>query len=260
MTPINIFTIWQALMSEVNVQQGGQIRPVQDFQNWYNAVSLELFREKVAKAEINQMTDDDLSPFLLSMNISVGQVSGQRYGLVPYPANYEGFSNMRVLRPKGATACACDGSLPIMDKGKCVQVVDPDYAEMAARFAGTNLAEFTMNKVDNQAWGNCLQHDTKGPTFDSPKLTQYSSGFQVAPAGISIVVLDYYRLPRSAVFAYTVSNDDIVIYDSNNSVQLEWSSTLENEFLTRLKKKYALHVHDSETYQMAVNDKKELVP
>lgn len=260
MTPIDLFKVYQALMSEVNVQQGGQIRPVSDFMRWYNAISLELYREKVADAGINQQNNDDLAPFLEHINIVVQTVNGQ-YGLIPYPADYDAFSNLKVLRPKDGTTCGCNNKYPILDKGKCVQIQDPDYAEMEQKFSASNLAEFTINTVDNQQWANCLSHDTKGPTFEQPKATQYSNGFQIAPAGISIVVLDYFRTPREAVFAYTIDpTTDTIIYDPTNSIQLEWSSILENEFLTRLGKKYGLHVRDSETFQMANENKKQLIP
>lgn len=261
MQPVNLFVLYTALLSEVNVQQGGQIRPVMDFIYWLNAISLELFREKVAQAEINQQNDDDLSPFLLSINIVVKQSSDAQQGLAPYPVDYAGFSNMRILRPKGSETCCCKKDTPfVTDKGKCIPVVDPDYAAMEAKFAGANLAQFTLNKIDNQKWGSCLEHPTKGPTFDYPKASQYQDGFHIAPAGISVVVLDYFRLPRNAVFAYTLGPQDNIQYDAANSVQLEWTADLQNEFLTRLKKKYAVHVRDTETYQMAIEDKKQLIP
>lgn len=259
MTLIDIFKIYQALSSEVNVQQGGQIRPVEDFERWYNAVSLELFREKVAIATLNQQNDDDLSPFRVSVNIVVQQIAGQRFGRIAYPADYEAFSDLRMLRSKDENKCGCDTTLPIIDgSGKCLKVIDEDYAAMAAKYAATNLIETTVNKVDNSRWGSCLEHATKGPTFDKPKATQYKDGISIAPAGLSVVVLDYYRTPRSAVFAYTIGAGDIIIYDAANSIQLEWSAGLTNEFLTRLRKKYGVHVGDEKNYQMADNDKKEV--
>lgn len=261
MTVANLFTIYQALLSEVNVQQAGQIRPVQDFIYWLNTVSMDMFRDYTASAEITQINADTLAPFRLQTNIQIQQSAGNRIGYIPNPADYEAFSSLRILRPKESNTCAMDKTLPIIDdKGKCLQVVDPDYAAMEQKFAGTNLVELNVNLVDNQRWANCLEHLTKGPTFEKPKATQTKGGFYIAPAGLSVVVLDYYKTPTKYVFAYTIDpTTDIIIYDAANSIQSEWSDGLQNEILTRLRKKYGVHVGDEKQYGFAENDKKQLI-
>ncbi len=260
MTPLNLFTLYQAFSSEVNVQQGGQIRPVQDFIYWLNAVSMDMFRDYTASAELTQLNADTLAPFLQVVNIQVQQFAGNRFGFIPNPADYQAFSDMRILRPKGTDTCVMDKNAPLItDKGKCLQVVDPDYALMAKQFAGTNLVETPVNLVDSQRWGSCLEHFTKGPTFDKPKSTQVNSGFYIAPAGLSIVVLAYYKRPTQYVFGYTIDpTTDTIIYDPATSTQSEWSDGLTNEFLTRLRKKYGVHVGDEKQYQFAEKDKTEI--
>lgn len=261
MTVANLFTIFQALISEVNVQQSGQIRPVEDFVRWLNTVSLDMFRDYTADAEITQLNADTLAPFRQSVNIQIQQIAGSRFGFIPNPTDYEAYSSMRILRHKEATTCAMDNTLPcITDKGKCLQVVDSDYAAMEQKYAGTNLIELTVNLIDNQRWGSCLDHITKGPTFDNPKATQKKGGFFIAPAGLSVVVLDYYKTPTPYIFAYTIDPaTDIIVYDAGNSQQSEWSEGMQNEILTRLRKKYGVHVGDEKQYGFAENDKKQLV-
>lgn len=260
MTVINIFTLWQRLMTECNVQQGGQIRPVQDFTNWLNAVSDELFREKIASAALNQLLDDDLSPFLKSANVPVTTLTGQPFDLAILPTDYSNFANMKILRQKDSDKCCLKEDTDIIDgTGKSKMYDDPDFAQMRANFAGANLVETLVQLIDTQNWTACMGHDTKGPTYDNPKATLYNLGFKVAPKGMQIVVLDYYTTPVAAVFGYTIGTGDIVVYDVATSTQLQWASTLENEFLTRLKKKYALAVGDMQLYQAAENDKKTLV-
>lgn len=257
MTVIDIYDIWQKLMSRVNVQQGGQIRPVSDFEKWYNIVSDLLFRRKVASAELNQMTDDDLAPFLKTVNILCVNQAGKPYSIAAYPADYSGYASMRISRQKETDG---EGNgIPIIDgTGKCFMYNDPDYAQMTQSFAGANLIEAAVNKIDNQRWAGCRSHDKKNPTYESPKCTQFVSGFKVAPKGLQSVVLDYYKTPRRAVFGYTIVND-VVIYDSTASTQLEWPNTMENEFLVELEKAYGMAVRENEVYQMAENDKKSIV-
>lgn len=261
MTVANLYTIYLALLSEVNVQQAGQIRPVEDFTRWLNTVSLDMFREYTASAEITQLNADTLAPFRVQTNIQIETVPGNRVGRIPNPSNYEAFSSLRILRPKGATTCAMDTTLPLItSKGKCIQVQDPDYAVMEQQFAGSNLVESNVNLVDNQRWANCLEHATKGPTFDKPKATQTNGGFFIAPAGLSVVILDYYKTPTPYVFAYTIDPvTDTIIYNPSGSQQSEWSEGMQNEILTRLRKKYGVHVGDEKQYGFANNDKQQLV-
>lgn len=252
MTTLDIYALWQAVMSEVNVQQNGQIRPVTDFTAWLNKTNDKMFRDRVASDELAQLYADDLVPFKKRVNVSVIAQSGMPYDLVPYPDDYEFFANMFILRQKDGTTCACDKTLPLYESkdGKCQQVVDPDYAAMEARYLGMNLTEVTVTKVDTGRWGSCLEHDTEGPTYDKPKTTQNSTGLFIAPKGLTTVVLDYYRTPRPAIFGYTISSQDIVIYDPLTSVQLEWSNTLQGQFIDEMKKIYSIRVNDTSTYQM----------
>lgn len=252
MTVLNLFDLWQSIMSEVNVQQGGNIRPQIDFQSWVNAISMELFHERAAAAELNDMIDDDLATFLLSAYTALISQPGQPWWLLPRPSNYAYFAGCKVLRQLPDKIAIVDGD------GQCLQFNDKDYAALRQKFAGKNLIESTVKKLDEQRWESCLGHRFKKPTFQNPKMVQYSAGFKVAPAGIGGVVLDYYRLPKDCVFAYTIGTGDIIQYNAGASIQLEWGENLKNEFLTRLKKKYAIYVREEGLYGQAVNDKKEL--
>lgn len=257
MTTINLYTLWTSLLSEANVQQNGQIRPG-DFQRWVNKVNENLFRKRVATDELAQLYTDDLIPFKNTINVAVVPLSGRPYDQMPYPANYQAFANLRILRVKDTAECACDNNYPLYQNkdGACQPVVDEQYAAMQARWAGKDLAEITVNKVDAQRWGSCMQHPTKGPTFDEPKATQISTQIYIAPKGVTSVLLDYYSTPRSCVFAYTIGPGDVVIYDPVNSIQLQWSTSLMPEFLDELKKIYAAAIGDQNLYQTSNNDAK----
>lgn len=260
MTTLNLYTLWQALMSEVNVQQNGQIRPVEDFIPWLIKSQNNLFRKRIATDETAQMYADDLIPFKKTYNIAITPLPGMPYDLARYPSDYEFFVNMRILRHKDSQECACDTQYPLIKQdGTCVGIKDPDYAEMEQRFMGANLVDVTVNKIETQRWPSCMTHVTKGPTFNEPKCTQATAGINIAPKGITSVILDYYRTPTVPVFAYTLGAGDIVVYDPVNSVQLEWGNTLWGEFMDELKKIYAAHVGDTTMYQMADKDGSSIV-
>lgn len=260
MTTLNIYDLWQKLMSIVNVQQGGQIRPVTDFQNWLNAINLEIFHEWAAKMELNQQMTDELMPFKASANVMVNPSPGQPFGIMSVPSNYEYFVAARYLISRDNNEIGIQDKLPFIDgNGNCTQYVDPDYAALRAKYAGDNLEERNIQLIESQRWAAALGHVTKGPNVNRPYITQYSGGFKVAPKKISTVVLDYLRTPRNCVFAYTIGAGDIVVYNAGASTQLEWTNALQNEFLTRLVKKYGMHVREDSVYQMGNNDQKELV-
>lgn len=254
---ISPFLLWQTLITEVNVSQNGQIPPT-TFQNWTNDIQNDLFRDRFSDYEISQQNSDEIKrPFLKTVSRTVTVASGATYGVIAYPADYEYFSSAKILRQKDDQKCNNMEPLPDIDgDGKCVKFVDPDYAAMAVKFASANLITKNVQLVDNDRWEGYLDHDTKCPTYDSPKMTQFNGGFKVAPAGVQLMLLDYLVTPTSCVFAYTISADDILIYDAAGSTNLQWSPILIPEFIARLKKKYAVYIQSGEIFQMAENERK----
>ena len=251
MTALNIYDLWQTLLTEVNVSQNGQIPPT-TFQNWVNEVNVEMFRDKFSSYELIQQVNDEIKlPFLTTVSIPVVG------GYIAYPANYEYFSSAKIIRQKDIQKCINQDPLPeINTDGKCAKYTDPDYAAMAVKFATDNLITNEVQLIDNQRWTAALGHATKCPTYDNPKITQYSGGFKVAPTGIQLAILDYLHTPRAAVFGYTISVDDILIYSAGSSTQLEWSNILKSEFIARLAKKYAKYIQSAEVFQMSENERK----
>lgn len=250
MTKMDLFDEYQKLITTVNSAQGGFVRPQANYQNWMNAINTELFRDMFSTYEKVQQASDELKlPFLKSINAVVTSIPGSPFDIIPYPANYEYFSDCRILTRKDGIACPqsnCDFMSGTDKNGHGVHYRwdDPDYAEIRARAEQQQLTELRVELIDNQYWSAVLRHVTKGPTRRRPYITQFDGGFKIAPAGIGVVVLDYLRTPGKALFAYTPGPGDTVIYDKPNSVQLEWSSIVENEFLSRLAMKYGLYTRD----------------
>lgn len=258
MTVINNYDTWIALMQLVNVQQNGQIPP-SVFNKWYNEVSDWYFKKLAEEYQTAQVQSDLLSPFVKAVNVPVVMQPGYSWGLCNYPSDYEYFLSAQLLRQEVENTCFYNKELPIIDgDGASKKYTDPDFAQMTINFAGANVVERSLQLIDTQRWSSCLNHTTKGPTWDSPKMTQFQGGFRVAPKGISSIVLYYLKTPVQSVFNYTISADDIAIYTPGTSVQLEWSVQVRPVFLAELQKKYAAYVGDSTMYQMADNDKNKL--
>jgi hypothetical protein len=257
MTTLDLFDLWQTLLTEINVSQNGQIPPFV-FQNWCNQINVELFRDRFGSYELIQRENDEVKlPFLKTASILLTVGAGATYAVGAYPANYEYFSSAKILRQKDNQKCNNREQLPDIDgDGKCAKYTDPDYAAMAVKFASENLITKNAQLIDDSRWESCLEHKAKGPTYDAPKINQYSGGFKVAPSGVQYLILDYLCTPRACLFAYTISADDILIYDQAGSIQLAWSNVLKADFISRLAKKYAKYIQSPEIFQMAENERK----
>ena len=259
MTTIDIYQTWQNCLTLFNVQQGGQLPPWV-FNNWYNEVSDMLFKKYAKKFATEQVLVDMLIPFTKRINIVAPPQPGGYYGVAPYPTDYEFFLNASVLYQKKENTCFFNKNYPIIDgDGKQKRYEDPDIQQLKIAYAGVNVLESAMLKVDLDKWQSCLNHPSKSPTLDSPKMMQGDkSGMWIAPKFVTAIVLYYLKTPVKAVFSYTVSAQDILIYDQAGSTQLEWSEQMMPEFLAELQKKYNIYVNDPNGYQMGDNDKKQL--
>lgn len=245
MTTIINYNTWIQLCQLVNVQQNGQIPP-SVFNGWYNEINKQVFKDLAEDYQLNQVMSDLLSPFVSISLLPAAPQRGQNWQLLAYPADYQYFVSGNILTQQQEDTCFKDGTLPKIDgDGKSKKYTDPDFAQMAVDFAGANIEEGQCQMVDNQRWPSCLTHKTKQPTLRNPKMTQFKDGFKVAPKGVVSVLLYYLHTPRESVFAYTISSDDIAIYNSAGSTQLEWSDQVLPWFLALLVIKYGGYINDA---------------
>ena len=244
MTKINNYKTWLALLQLVNVQQNGQIPP-SVFNTWYNEVGDWYFNYLAERFQLNQIIGDYLSPFTRRANVLGTPQTGRNWVLFKKPADFEFFLNASILRQLEEETCFFNKDLPLIDgSGNAAQYTDPDIAAMQINFAGANVEEKIINMVDTSRWASCLNHITKGPTWAEPKMTQFDQGYIVAPKGIPSIVLTYLKTPKQSVFAYTISDQDIAIYNDAGSTQLDWSEQVTPVFLAKLVTKYGLYIND----------------
>ncbi len=239
---LSLLTIWNSFQGYVNTFQGGWYRPNTDFQPAVNDISKQLWEDWTAQAEKSQEIKDHLAPFLKSKNSIVDGKTGT-YGVLKYPEDYGRFSSARIiLHNEKCVPC------PDIDNGECEGFQTQE--EVTDQYFD-NLTQVIVELVDNQKWAGCLNHLTKKPTLENPKMTQYQSGWNVAPRKVSVIALDYYVRPKDGTFVYTVAPGntntgagDYLIYNDSASEKLEWPETVLNEFVVRMGERFGLFSRD----------------
>jgi len=256
---IDPFDLWKKFCSDNNTFQGGFFRPDRDYQENINAISLDAFVAFTAMDEKTQQIEDWLAPFAKTINIIVLPGAGN-YGVAKYPAApnpnpYEAYKAARSLQHKDE--CLCEEGASIFKDGVCVDnETEIQKLQRVERYKA-GIFEATITKVTSSKWSACLEHETKCPTFKSPKITQFDEGFKVAPRSVSVIVLDYYKKPKAAKFAYTIATGnpqtgagDYLIYNQAASEPLEWPQSMIPYFLDKLQQIYAKFTRDPELFQM----------
>jgi hypothetical protein len=257
---IDIKVLWDRFCADNNTFQGGFFRPERDFNANVNSVSLQAFVEFTAQDEKSQQIDEWLAPFANTVNIIVTPQSGN-WGLAAYPKDntgkllYGAYKAARSLQHR--EQCLCEEGAPVYKDGVCCdKETEIEKLQRVDRYKD-GIFEAPINKIESSHWGACLEHQTKCPTFENPKLTQYKDGFKVAPRKVSVIVLDYYRNPVPAKFAYTIAqgnpqtgSGEYLIYDQANSTSLEWPESMIPYFLDKLQQIYSKFTRDSTLFQM----------
>lgn len=230
---ITSFSIWQSFQSFVNTFQGGWYRPQSDFIQALNNISNEIWEEWTGMADKSEEIKDHLAPFLKSKNTIVKNVDSY-YGKLDFPIDYGRFATATILVGPEESCCPS----PKADGFESQEQITDEYYD--------SLKEYPVTEIDQQKWAACLTHLTKMPTLTDPKITRTTGGFKVAPRKVSVIVFNYYKKPVDAEFKYTVASPNVqtgagdqIIYDSS-SKQLEWPSTVINEFVIRLGIRYGL--------------------
>jgi len=256
---IDLYDLYQDFKSYCNTAVGGWFRPQSDFQNSCNSINTEMFVKFTGEAEKSQEAKDNLFPFLISKNILVSK--NGPYGTFQIPvddkAPYGRFAAARII-VGGTTCIPCQ----TVNDGKCSNGETKSDQELTEEYFNT-VKQIDVKMIDDAKWGAVNNHKTKCPTLDHPVIRQINQGFEVSPRTVTVVVLDYYRQPKKATFAYTItpgnvdtgSGDDL-IYDKEKSQPLEWPENLRKEFIIRLGERYGLFTRDQFMFNAASQEKK----
>lgn len=252
---IDIYDLYKAFLSRVNSYVGGWFRPQTDFETQCNIVSMEFWEKYTRQAEKAQEIRDDLRQFLVSKNI-ITKAANSYYATFSAPDNYARFASARLIKVGQNTVPA-----PDVDNGSCVNGELKTQEEINEEYYDT-ITEVRIENIDNQRWSSVLEHLTKKPTLDAPKLTQIDNGFKVAPRQVSVVVLDYYIKPEPCKFVYTITpgnlqtgEGDELVYNKNQSKGLPWPPTMMGQFVDRLEEIYIQFTRDPALAQLSTLNK-----
>jgi hypothetical protein len=255
---IDLYELYLSFQSFCNTYIGGWYRPDTDFTKACNDISKILWVKWTRLAEKSQEARDNLFPFLVSKNMIVSN-SGV-YGTFLPPVDpkkpYGRFASARII----VVGNTCVPSKEV-NNGKCSNGNFKTPNELTEDYYDS-VKQIDVEMIDDQRWGACNKHKTKGPKLDSPKMRQIDGKFEVAPRLVSVVVLDYYRPPCEATFKYTISpgnvqtgSGDMIIYDKKNSTPLEWPFNLRDEFLIELGIRYSMFTKEQFLAQMSIQKK-----
>jgi len=261
--PIGVFDCYQDFLSRANVHQGGHVPPTV-FTRWLHEIQMDIYNDRVADFQKTQKLSDEITIFLESINVIVTNVSGQFYDLVKKPTGYENYASSRhVIKDGKSAGCKglkeCDG---VEVKDQCQTYVDPDEIATLRLEAGKDNCEVAIELVDNSRWSSICNNPRKKLTCQTPKLTQYSAGFKLAPKGcMTNIIMDFFRLPKKPIFNFTVINpqqeNEYYLYVALGSQDLEWSEQLLPTFMAKLLDKYAIFVGNDTMWTQAKTEQKE---
>jgi hypothetical protein len=251
---IDPFDLWNSFQSANNTFAGGWFRPQTDFIQACNDISKELWNKYRKESEKSQEARDNMLPFIKTKNFIVKNKG--IYGRFTPDTDYGGFSGARIRIYKDK--CLPD---PKADNGKDVDkncfITDSEMTEDYL----DNVKEYDVELIDDIKWGAVNRHKTKGPTFEKPKMRQVDGGFEVLPRSVSVIVLDYYRQPKTATFLYTPAPGNVqtgagdqIIYNTE-SQPLEWPFNLRDEFIIRLGERYSLFTREQFLYAASQQSK-----
>jgi hypothetical protein len=240
---IDPFDLWNSFQSTVNTFQGGWFRPQTDFIQKGNDLSKQFWNKYRKEAEKSQDARDKMLPFIKTKNFIV--TNKGIYGRFTPDPDYGGFSaaRIRIYEEK----CLPD---PKAEYGKGVDKNNfITEAERTEEYYD-NVQESDVTLIDDIKWGAAIKHKTKKPSFEKPKMRQVDGGFEVLPRSVTVIVLDYYRQPKTATFPYTTSpgdeqtgaGDDI-IYGTGGQ-PFEWPFNMRDEFLIGLGEAYGVFTRE----------------
>lgn len=221
-----------------NTHQNGFFRPVRDFVPAVTSCSLDIFNKLCGELEKTEDVSDLLLPFFVSTNIMVKKAATYEYA--PYPGNYSYLSSVKILTSEGSV-CA-SGNCDVIADGKCLTKEEMEDLQIKLE---TTYTEQPVNIVPDSKFGSATKHLTKRPKLDSPIGTKVPAGVKLLPAGVGVVMFNYYRRPKDPVFNYTIKQDgvdDILQYNQSGSQGLEWDEVLTPVFLYQLSKYYNLFI------------------
>jgi len=100
--------------------------------------------------------------------------------------------------------------------------------------------------------GDRLASSIVMPTKKNPVCVFYNTYIKFYPNDLQFVDFTYLRLPNKPVYAYTVDANDNIIYDPDNSTDLEWGEENHTRIADMILREMGINLRDQELQQYAM--------
>lgn len=173
-------------------------------------------------------------PFLQTVNVSVKKDTLYEYA--PKPKDYVWYSDLEVVMEDDY----------VCGDPNC-QFYDEECKPLPEEFLPktSHFIRFPVQLIKDGKWTSVYSHPNRKPSIAKKRIyaRQIEKGFEIAPSGIGVVLLSYYRKPQEPYIDYDeiVSGPDVYLkYKQETSKQLEWGENMMPVFIYKLGKRFGL--------------------
>lgn len=263
MPKINIYDLYQKTLDMCNPVERGLL-DVDRFNRMYEVASDLIYddltgqRRQYDKKNPEAVTggfpktikiSDNLRPFIRRKVIAIGDDN-----LVRYPDDYTYLVRLRAANDNGVLAEQCKECIDKI----CKDALPDDPTVDINELIQTKLKEFerrtkhlvNIEVVDSAKKGDRLTSDIEGmrPDKNFPIAEQLQDGFEIDPADLGSVVMVYLTEPQKNVKRLVMTYNeslDTEVYDSVNSVDPEWPTTMAVELASKIASLFAIFVREN---------------
>lgn len=217
---MNIDSVFKFVNFISNKVQSGTVQPA-NFNLMAARAQMELYEKEVKVWQDSQQITDSMKTFLKNTILNPVSTTGK----ANYPGDYVHTSTAR--------------SYYVRTNGNSVEV--------------------PVKEVDNDEYGQAMVSEVAPPTKRFPVCTYYDTYIQFLPKDIGFVFLDYFRLPATPVWAYTIINARPV-YDPAASTDIEFPDQDFNEIVFIITSYLGINIRENQLIQYSEMMKQESTP
>lgn len=159
----------------------------------------------------------------------------------------------------GTFQAGADASRVIeIDLSPFQEIKEYDVSEQETNIAGWYYIDtyYTPDSIfpeiiSKQELPTRIKHPTKTPTSEYPIAIIVPKGLRLWPTTISKATVIYYRKPEDPVFSTSVNVDGDLVYDSANSVELEWRDENKLDILHLIMQDMGVNIEKQDLQQLA---------
>ena len=245
---ISVDELYRFVQFVANKEQSGFIKP-SEFNLAADRAQMQFFMERYGNpAEYQpgravpriaysqtQKISDDLREFIRRETISVDS-----NGIMQYPEDYLHFSSATYHFIEQAVRTETPDENCDDCPGKTTVTVDVGEIKNHS---------VTVRPVDDSELSYLLGSSIVSPDEKHPVLAFYQEGIQYHPKTISAVDFVYLRRPLAPLWAFTTGTTGRPVYDSLNSIDLEWPEQVFNEIAVRILSFVGVNLREGELTQ-----------